>query len=249
MTSTFKEPSVFGTTMLPCKAIGTNPNFHTCTSSSTFATPKPILSAKVAKIAQTFRGGYLYLHTESQNVNSLNYERPLIVSMKAVQFLIDTNTRSEVSLYMQKMILSTYDGLIYNGDAQSFNYYKQTFYTINSMSLESEETMFWSCFLLSSTKLLTVERYYSTIIEVAGIIGGISKFLIFIGFIVTAKFNGNVLIWRLVKESFAFNFYEGKSNKTNTLPYFEVNVDTKGTNYCVIGKYNCFYRYQDREQR
>ena len=35
------------------------------------------------EIANVFRGGYLYVHTETQNVNSLYYEQPCLLSMKA----------------------------------------------------------------------------------------------------------------------------------------------------------------------
>lgn len=179
------------------------------------------------EILDIFKGGHFYLHTESQNVNSLNYQTPQILTMKAIQFLIDPNTHSEVSLYFQKMTLSTYDGLIYNGEAKIEDYYKQTYYTINSMSISENETMFWSCSLLSSTKLLTIERYYSTLIEVVGIVGGISKFLILLGFVVTVRYNGIVLAWRMVRESFNCEMKIPSKKKKKSNPYLNIPFQLK----------------------
>ena len=158
------------------------------------------------EIANLFRGGYLYLHTETQNVNSLYYEHPCLLSMKTIQFILDTNVRNEVSVYFQKMELSTYDGLIYNGDATEQEFYKQTYYTANSMSISEDENLIWSCYFLSSTKILTVERYYMTLLEVAGIVGGLSKFLIVFGFIITGIYNERVLACNLLNELYYFDF-------------------------------------------
>lgn len=115
------------------------------------------------------------------------------------------------------MDFSTYDGLVINNNAKQESFYKQTYYTSNSLSISQNDTLIWRLFYLSSTKLLTIERSYSTLIEVVGIVGGISKFLILLGFILTRRYNNLVLVWKLANE--IYDFDSRKRYKTLTVAF------------------------------
>ena len=188
------------------------------------------------RIKEKLQYSYFYFYIQGEDADSNQYYNPIKKTMKTFFYQMDFLLQKQIYLSFKNVELLTNDGIFYNYNANEENYAKfadisvdvSTFNT-SSMTYDgtNSATLISLLFFSSNTKQ-TIERTYPTILDVIADVGGISKFILVLGSIITLFFNEMKLTSKLLNEVYFFDLTDdaitSSKIKAKSIELFPINT-------------------------